>query len=359
MVSESPSDSTRGKRALTTHLRGTNNASILRVFGTLALLGMLAASVGPANAAQLQLNAGAPYLCAVVAGGNTAPGTPVIQYFCSGGPEDQWSYNVNGFLQGIGTANGEGMCLDAEGGGTTAGGLVVPNPCSLSSNSQNWGIVPSGGAGNDGLPAPQLYGAPGGALITNQANSNSESCIFGFICPPDLCLDSYGGPAVGGGTQLVLNNCTAGASQNWIVRGMQLQVGGIAPYVCANVKGSKTANGTPVLAYSCDDAPNELWNWENGQIYGIGTENGTSKCLTAAAAAAGSLVSLSTCSGGQNQQWDIYGVGTFGGNQYDINLDSNTSLCLDSSGGPSVGGGKQLILNNCNYSATSQNWTVR
>ncbi|MGA3077714.1 MAG: hypothetical protein ABSG56_29040 [Bryobacteraceae bacterium] len=78
---------------------------ILRVFGTLALLGMLAASMGPANAAQIQLNTGAPYLCAVVEGGNTAAGTPVIAYSCSGGPEDQWEF-VNGQFQGIGTANG-------------------------------------------------------------------------------------------------------------------------------------------------------------------------------------------------------------------------------------------------------------
>jgi len=37
---------------------------ILRIFGTVALLGMLA-TFDPENAAQLQLNTGAPYLCAV------------------------------------------------------------------------------------------------------------------------------------------------------------------------------------------------------------------------------------------------------------------------------------------------------
>jgi len=114
---------------------------ILRVFGTLALLGMLAVSMGPASAAQLQLNAGAPYLCAVVQGGSTAWGTPVIAYSCSGGPEDQWEY-VNGQIQGIGTANGVSMCLDVYGAGTTPGTPVDLWPCN-GEPSQQWEILNS------------------------------------------------------------------------------------------------------------------------------------------------------------------------------------------------------------------------
>jgi len=70
----------------------------LRAFGTLLFLA-LAANLGPARAAQLEVNTSAPHLCGVVEGGNTANGTPVIAYSCSGGPEDQWNY-VNGQLQG-------------------------------------------------------------------------------------------------------------------------------------------------------------------------------------------------------------------------------------------------------------------
>ncbi len=57
----------------------------LRMLGTLAVLGMLAAGIRPANAAQIQLNGNKPYLCVAVQGSSTADGTAVIAYSCSGG----------------------------------------------------------------------------------------------------------------------------------------------------------------------------------------------------------------------------------------------------------------------------------
>ncbi|HUD98763.1 MAG TPA: RICIN domain-containing protein [Bryobacteraceae bacterium] len=86
----------------------------LRILGTLAVVGMLAASTGPANAAQIQLNGNKPYLYVAVQGSSTADGTAVIAYSCSGGPNDQWNW-VEGQLQGLGTANGKSMCLDVKG----------------------------------------------------------------------------------------------------------------------------------------------------------------------------------------------------------------------------------------------------
>src|ERR1039458_2026799 len=77
---------------------------ILRVLETLVFLGVLAACLGPANAAQLQVNGGAPYLCAAVQGSNIANKTPVIAYPCSRGrffgpahppaPPSQWGRPV-------------------------------------------------------------------------------------------------------------------------------------------------------------------------------------------------------------------------------------------------------------------------
>jgi hypothetical protein len=285
------------------------------IVGMIQLLGTLAAISSPAKAAQLQADGGPPYLCAVVEGGNTASGTPVIAYSCSGGPEDQWSW-VGGQLQGIGTANGKAMCLDVKGGGTTPGTLVDLWPCNGGSNQQ-W------------------HTGTGYGLIYSKLKSGSFA----------LCLDSAGGPSVGGGTQLVINYCAAPlTSQNWFVRGMQFLGTGNAPYVCANVQGSKTADGTPVLSYPCDDAPNELWNFEFGLIFGIGN-----KCLIAASSNPGSLVSLSA-SCGEYSLWTI--------NSGTITLQLSTSSCLDRSGGPSVGGGTQLVVNPCT-GAASQNWNVR
>src|SRR5579863_9245641 len=109
---------------------------ILGRLRTLPLLVILAASLGLANAAQIQLNSGAPFLCVTVEGGNTAPGTPVIAYSCSGGPEDQWQM-VDGQFQGIGTANGVSTCLDVQGGVVAAGALLVLNACNGAA-SQQW-----------------------------------------------------------------------------------------------------------------------------------------------------------------------------------------------------------------------------
>lgn len=258
--------------------------NILRTFGIALLLGVLGATWVPAHAAQLQLSGNAPYICAVVENGDTANGTPVITSSCSGAPAAQWSYS-NGQLQGIGTANGVSMCLDVKGNASAPGTPVQLYACNGGSNQQ-WALVPGS--------APGWISVPGNRIISySDGNIN--------------CLDSSGGPSAGGGTQLVINPCSAAASQNFTLRGLQFQVNGTAPYLCAAVEGNNAANGTPVIAYTCNDSPGQLWDYENGQLYGIGTENGTSLCLAAGSPSSNgvSILELSTCSGSAYQQWEF------------------------------------------------------
>ena len=232
---------------------------VVRSVTLLSAMVILAISLGHAHAAQIQQGS-SPYKCVAVNGGNTANGTAVIAYSCSGGPEDQWNY-IDGQLQGIGTANGTSMCLDVKGQGPTAGTLVDLWPCNGQQNQQ-WEI--------------------------------QSGFIFGV--QSQMCLDSFGGPKVGGGTQLVINPCISANSQIWTVRATQLELSGSFPYLCANVQASKTASGTPILAYSCDGAPNELWNYlSNHEFNGLGTDNGKTTCLTSSGSTAGSLVTLSSC----------------------------------------------------------------
>jgi len=290
--------------------------NILRVCGSLQLLGMLAAGFGPAKAAQFEINASSPHLCAVVEGGKTASGTPVIAYSCSGGPEDQWNVSGFGEIQGLGTGNGKSMCLHVN--GANPGSLVDLSTCSLSVD-QVWAI--------------------GNGTIANVASG--------------LCLDSSGGPSTGGGTQLVTNNCSGATSQNWIVRAMQLELNGNAPYKCVAVNAGDTANGTAVLSYSCADSPQQVWSFLGGQIQGIGTENGTSKCLTATGLTAGSLIVLSSCVPSESTQNWLYDR-----NNELLLAMLDSPLCLDGSGGPGVGGGTQLILSICS-GIPSQVWDIR
>jgi hypothetical protein len=174
-----------------------------------------------------------------VEGGNTAPGTPVIAYSCSGGSEDQWQF-INGQFQGIGTANGVSTCLDVQGGVVAAGALVVLNTCDGAA-SQQWA------AGLEATSVPPVF---------------YTGIVSGISIGINVaCLDSSGGPSVGGGTQLVINPCGNAKTQNWIVRGAQFQVSSGPPYLCATVQGNKTASGTPVIASACKmGVPPEAWN---------------------------------------------------------------------------------------------------
>ena len=306
-----------------------------QMLGPLLLLALLAGGVSTANAFELVVN-GNPYLCAVVEGGKTTAGTPVIAYPCSGGPEDQWQF-LFGLILGIGTTNADhggygyasAMCLDVKGGGTAPGTLVDLWPCNVGGN-QFWHVNPNGGK-------PQIQSDLG-----------------------NLCLDSAGGPAVGGGVQLVINPCSSAASQTWALNGIQIQsdADAFSPFVCANVKGSKTASGTPVLLYSCDDAPNELWTYANGELRGIGSENGTFKCLTASSLSDGALVELSTCNGQSNQIWSIFS----GATQNIAVFDGVTFYCLDGSSGTQLevnSGSTSNCFNNGSFATRSTNWHLR
>jgi hypothetical protein len=303
---------------------------ILRITATLPFLGLLGASLSPANAAQLQVDGNAPYLCAAVQGAKIANGTAVIAYSCSGAPDDQWNY-VEGQFQGIGTTNGVSTCLDVKDSGTTAGTLVDLSACTGAQNQQ-W-------------------------IIENGAVLGHATSTLIIGAQSGLCLDSSGGPTVGGGPQLVINACTGATSQNWNVREMQIQLDANAPYVCVAVSGANAAQGTPVVAYSCSGGPEDLWNFSAGEFWGIGTESGKYKCLTSTGTAAGSVVVLDKCTGRGTQEWSVENHGLEAPSA-NIIISRGAGLCLDSSGGPPIDGGTQLVINPCT-GAASQNWNVR
>jgi hypothetical protein len=292
----------------------------------------------PSQAAEIQLSSNAPYLCVAVNAGDTAKGTAVISYSCGGSFGQQWNY-INGQLQGIGTANGTSMCLDVKGNSGVSGTLVDFWPCNGGLNQQ-WWIVPALAGPNKGNAVIMAFGGQGGPGGTGA-----------------VCLDSSGGPSVGGGTQLVVNNCTDGASQNWIMRRTEFELNTDAPHLCVADEAGDTANGTPVIAYSCSGAFNDEWNVVGGEIRGIGTANGTSKCLTGASyfSEAGTPVTLSTCNGSLDQNWWVLSNTETSSGQI---MGYPSGLCLDSSGGPSVGGGTQLVVNECSGGG-SQNWNLR
>ncbi|MGV4983703.1 ricin-type beta-trefoil lectin domain protein [Streptomyces sp. NRAIS4] len=89
---------------------------------------------------------------------------------------------------------------------------------------------------------------------------------------------------------------------------------------CADVTGSGTADGTPVILYTCTGNPNQRWTAGADR-----TLRSLGKCMTAAGTSAGSPVVLSTCSGAPTQVWTARPDGTL--------VNAATSLCLDVEGG--------------------------
>jgi hypothetical protein len=281
-------------------------------------LGMVAANHSLANAAQLEVNGSAPHLCASTSGGLAAAGTPVIAFSCSGAFWQQWQYS-NGQIYSIGTTGSGPMCLDLEGGPGQRTPAVI-NPCN----------------GN-----PNQFWYFDGSLIFNAGSR--------------LCLDSSGGQSVGGGTQLVIQDCYGGTSQDWSLRPAQLEVNGSAPHLCASTSGGSAAAGTPVIAYSCSGAFWQQWEYSNGQIYSIGTTGSGSMCLDleGGGTTAGSPAVLWTCDGQVTQQWLLNLNGAI--------INQKSGLCLDSSASSdstSPSDGTQLVTNKCN-GGTSQSWNVR
>jgi mannan endo-1,4-beta-mannosidase len=134
-----------------------------------------------------------------------------------------------------------------------------------------------------------------------------------------------------------------------------LQVNTGSPYLCANVKGAATTDGTPVLAWDCNGDFNEQWEYAYGQFLGLGTTGGTSKCLDVYGAGTnpGTAVILYHCTGGANQEWEIFNGALLGFPNTTVIYGTQSGLCLDSLGGF----GKQLTIEYCNGSK-SQNWKV-
>jgi alpha-galactosidase len=89
---------------------------------------------------------------------------------------------------------------------------------------------------------------------------------------------------------------------------------------CADDSGSSTADGNPVILYTCTGNANQRW-----ASAGDGTVRTLGKCLTASGTSAGSYVVLSTCTGAATQTWTYRGDGTL--------ANGASALCLDVYGG--------------------------
>jgi O-glycosyl hydrolase len=71
--------------------------------------------------------------CLDASGQGTSPGTKVILWTCSGGPNQKWTLGIDGTVKGVQS----GLCLDVSGAATANGSLVQLWTCS-GANNQKW-----------------------------------------------------------------------------------------------------------------------------------------------------------------------------------------------------------------------------
>ena len=118
---------------------------------------------------------------------------------------------------------------------------------------------------------------------------------------------------------------------------------GISSGKCVDVRGSGTADGTPVQIYDCNGTGAQIWTHT---VNGVTVLTALGKCLdvTGANGAAGTKVQLWTCNTGTNQEWSIHS---------DHSLQS-LGYCLDDPGSNTTNG-TQLQIWSCN-STNAQKW---
>ena len=106
----------------------------------------------------------------VVNHGMPVPNEPIIMHYCDRWENQQWTFNSNGTITGIG-----GYCIDVQGGAATDGAKAVYTPCTGSA-SQSWvssegKIKGIGGKCLDvdggGLEAPVIIRTCNGSLTQN------------------------------------------------------------------------------------------------------------------------------------------------------------------------------------------------
>lgn len=71
-------------------------------------------------------------LCLDASGGNSADGTSLILWTCSGSPNQRWTLQPNGSITGVG-----GKCVDVAEGSTAAGARLQLWTCN-NSGAQRW-----------------------------------------------------------------------------------------------------------------------------------------------------------------------------------------------------------------------------
>ncbi|MDW4907271.1 ricin-type beta-trefoil lectin domain protein [Streptomyces sp. ADMS] len=193
--------------------RVARSGAVMVSLGLMAAGAAISAPAASAAVSTAALRGADSGRCLDVPGGNTGSGTELTLWDCSGGSNQQWSYDTTTKTLGV-YGN---KCLDSESDSAVDGTPVLIRDCT-DTTTQQWDVVSGGTVKNAGL---------------------------------GLCLDAAG-LGVANGTPVQLWSCNGGGNQRW---------SGIAPAAPAdagamtalekqafdNVNAQRTANGCAAL----------------------------------------------------------------------------------------------------------------
>ncbi len=199
--------------------------------------------------------------CLDLPSSDTADGTHLQAYPCSGAANQQFQWNVGGSLTVL------GKCLDLPGGNTASGTPLQIYDCNGGEN-QSFNFVTL---------------APG--QVETQANTTK-------------CVDVPSGDTANG-TLIQLYDCNASFPSNQVLQFMDdgtIQVLG----KCLDVPGGDTANGTLIQLYDCNGGDNQQFVYAADDTLRV-----LGKCLDlpGGSTADHTEIQIYTCSGDVNQRW--------------------------------------------------------
>jgi GH25 family lysozyme M1 (1,4-beta-N-acetylmuramidase) len=229
--------------------------------------------------------------------GNTANGTVIQVWSCTGKSNQSWTVVQDGTLRT------GGKCLQTVGNGTASGTKLELEPCNV----------------NDGLQMWQA--ATDGQLVNPQSNK----------C---LAASSAAAASVANGTKPVIEPCANSTSQpneHWLRPAAPLASD--QPGKCVGTSGTEA-----VLA-TCSTS-----GWQHWQPQTDGTIRINGWCLAENGATAGSTISLASCSGAGARTWKLVSAGPIATEL----VNTASGLCA---GDPASG--TQLVIAACANTATT------
>ena len=229
--------------------------------------------------------------------GNTANGTVIQLWSCTGKSNQNWTVVQDGTLRT------GGKCLQTAGNSTATGTKLELEPCNVNDGLQMW------------------EAATDGQLVNPQSNK----------C---LAASSAAAASVANGTKPVIEPCANSTSQpneHWLRPAAPLASD--QPGKCVGTSGTEA-----VLA-TCTTS-----GWQHWQPQTDGTIRINGWCLAENGATAGSTISLASCSGAGARTWKLVSAGPIATEL----VNTASGLCA---GDPATG--TQLVMAACANTATT------